>query len=94
MEFERSGNGYLETGTAGRYPVRYYVRSYLEHPKGLYDSYGRIKPEDPDVLLRLMVETNGRQFLLILADGSKLPIVLTSSSGAIRLEDVPKPVRT
>ena len=90
MEFELSGNGYLETPTGSYHRVRYFVRSYLERTGGLYDSYGRIEPDDAQLLLRLLIETKDTRFVLRLQDGSRLPVLLTSSSGSIRVQGSPE----
>ena len=91
MGFELSGSGFLETPTGARHRVRYYVHSYLERPGGLYDSYGRIEPHDAQLLLRLLIETSDGRFTLLLGDGSRLPVLLTSSAGSIRVQGSPEP---
>ena len=89
MELSKfSGHGYLETADAIRHPVRYSVRSYVEQPGALYDSYGRIEPDDARLLVQLLIDTKNGQLVLVLEDGSKLPILLMSSSGAIRVQGV------
>jgi hypothetical protein len=93
MDLELSGNGYLETA-AGRHPARYYVRSYRERPGGLYDSYGRIEVEDPHLLMRLIIQRENDRLTLVLEDGSKLPILLTSTSGEIRPQGIPEAAHT
>jgi len=88
---ESSGNGLLETPSGARHRVRYYVRSYLDQPGGLYDSYGKIEPADAQLLLRLLIETRDHRFTLVLQDGLRLAVVLTSSSGSIRVQGSPEP---
>ena len=91
VETEFSGVGTLETVEGQRYPVRYYVRSYVENPSSLYDSYGRIVPTDPEALVKLMTGSNQTTYVLVLSDGSRLPIQLISSSGSIRVRGVREP---
>ena len=58
------------------------------NPGALYDSYGRIEPDDARLLVQLLIDTKNGQLVLVLEDGSKLPILLMSSSGAIRVQGV------
>ena len=89
MEFELSGNGFLELADGTQHRISYYVRSYLELPGGPCKSHGQIDADDPNLIRILVISTDGR-LTLILEDGSRLAILLRDSSGAISVRN-PKP---
>jgi hypothetical protein len=90
IDFESTGSGVLEAEGVGRFPVRYYVRSYTDKPVRLYDSYGRLAAYDPDLFARLLTQSPDRTYFLTLEDGSRVPVRLTSTAGRIRLEGMPR----